>query len=130
MKLFWLYSRVQGRTPPRMTDLYIPQAILQDYYFLKLSFRWELNSLKAYILWQKPGVQKIYRARLKVLSSHGAYGGWSWLSPMKVEKFKQEIGLDACPSHWHPEGSGGSALEPFSGDAGWLHSPALCGDRS
>lgn len=61
--------------------------------------------VQAYIFWQKPGVQKIYRARLKVLSSHGAYGECGWLYRMKVEKFKQEIGLNACSFHWCPEGS-------------------------
>ena len=70
-------------------------------------------------------MQNIYRARLKVLSSHGACGGWSWRSPVKVEKCKQEIGPDPCSSRWRPEGSGGSALEPFPSDLGWLHSPAV-----
>ena len=40
-----------------------------------------------------------------VLSSHGACGGWRWLSPVKVEKCKREIGLDACSSHWRPRGA-------------------------
>lgn len=75
-------------------------------------------------------MQKTYRARLKVLSSHGAYGGWGWLYRRKVEKFKQEIGLNACSFHWCPEGSRDSACEPLLGDTGWLPSPALRGDQS